>query len=123
MAEHIDLGDELGAWEDPVDSPPAAPPPLDRGQSRGRGRWMPLADLQAQGFNTTPPPGFAAGGRIMPPPTAAAARAALRRLEDRMAALAADWPLPDLPEDWQLPVIDFRAWLPGDDGPQQIPRY
>ena len=65
MAEHIDLGDELGAWEDPVDSPPAAPPPLDRGQSRGRGRWMPLADLQAQGFNTTPPPGFAAGGRIM----------------------------------------------------------
>lgn len=73
-------------------------PTLDRGPSSGGGRRIPLADLQAQGFNTTPPPGFAPGGLIRPDYRGFGISAAdvFQKLTD-------------------LPTINVKTWLPGDD--------
>ena len=73
-------------------------PTLDRGPSSGGGRRIPLADLQAQGFNTTPPPGFAPGGLIRPDYRGFGISAAdvFQKLTD-------------------LPTINVKPWLPGDD--------
>jgi len=68
------------------------------GPSSGGGRRIPLADLQAQGFNTTPPPGFAPGGLIRPDYRGFGISAAdvFQKLTD-------------------LPTINVKTWLPGDD--------
>jgi hypothetical protein len=52
----------------------------------GGGRLVPLADLQAQGFNTTPPPGFG--------PDTVSHRKWLQRIQQ--------WPNPFLPTTRQL---------------------
>lgn len=122
MAEHIDLGSELadyGGAEGDDGAPRGGTlptlPTVRQGLFETATR-VPLAELQAAGFNTTPPPGFGASDIF---------KAALRsshidfdsgtfkiRLTDGAE------PLPDavvyghgrLPEDWQR----TKAWVDGD---------
>lgn len=62
MTQRIDLGDELADWSEHQRRDPRQKPqqPVHT-PAPGSGSYVPLADLQAAGFNTTPPPGFRDG--------------------------------------------------------------
>lgn len=120
MAEHIDLGSELAAYGGRGDDETPAYPDkytnpawLDR-RHLSAPRTVPLADLEAGGFNTTPPPGyrmmsgFASGGPVLPSTTA---RAAMARQLERLNTLK--WPEPYMPPT----ITGWTAVSKDDDDP------
>lgn len=110
----IDLGGELADYDDTHPAPSAAAPTLPGfvRERPGGGVTVPLADLQAQGFNRTPPPGY--------------------RLQRTVTAVVKDlerlisWPDPPTFVDGPIaklarglagdpPTLTAKTWMRGDE--------